>query len=394
MLLVTPIIVSPSDLRTSAIAAVADALWERAPALCEQQLALARTLRSYSKVTDDDLLRSARRNTLRVIAVLKGSPLLPTDAEEDERASSVQRALQCIDADDVMVCYRLAMGALRDAFIEEADAHGLPADVTLALTRELWAITDRYSEEIVAARGHVEIGIVRRQDRQRQTFLKRVLDGGLGPSELAISGAQYGISPDSFYWVFRASQDRPMPRLTTHLERFAVGAPMAPLVCLSNGDVVGLAPRRPTAFDNRTSIALAGPTRLTGVSVAFAEASRLLDIAKRFGKSGLIENESLGILVAVANEPEVGEAMYAKYVAPVFARGGSMADVLLETVDVFLSHNRGYQSTADALNVHVNTLRHRLTRYEELIDDSFSRAETAFEVWWAFHYARIRRGAA
>ena len=71
-----------------------------------------------------------------------------------------------------------------------------------------------------------------------------------------------------------------------------------------------------------------------------------------------------------------------------------MADVLLETVDVFLSHNRGYQSTADALNVHVNTLRHRLTRYEELIDDSFSRAETAFEVWWAFHYARIRRAAA
>ena len=284
------------------------------------------------------------------------------------------------------------MGALRDAFIEGATAHGLPADVALAGTRELWAITDRYSNELVAARGHVEMRIARRQDRQRQTFLKRVLDGGLRPSELAVSGAQYGMSPDNFYWVFRASQDRPMPRLITHLERFAVGAPAAPLVCLSNGDVIGLARRRPTAFDDRTPITLVGPTPLTGISHAFAEASRLLDVAKRFGKAGLIENDSLGVLVAVANEPEIGEAMYAKYIAPVKARGGSMADTLLETVSAFLHHNRGYQRTADALNIHVNTLRHRLTRYEELVGDSFRRTETAFEVWWAFRYARIRRG--
>jgi DNA-binding PucR family transcriptional regulator len=86
--------------------------------------------------------------------------------------------------------------------------------------------------------------------------------------------------------------------------------------------------------------------------------------------------------------------MYAKYIAPVSAGGGPMADVLLETVDAFLSRNRGYQSTADALYVHVNTLRHRLTRYEELIGDSFGRTETAFEAWWAFRYARFRQGPA
>jgi hypothetical protein len=390
----TAAMLSPAGSRTSGLAEVADALRERAPALCEQQLALARTFRSYDQVPDGDLRRSAHRNALRAIAVLSGASRLPAGAEEDERASGVQRALQGINAEDVVVCYRLAMGVLRDAFIEEAAAHGLPADITLAGTRELWAATDFYSGELVAARGRVESGIARHQDQQRQAFLKRVLDGGLRPSELAIGAARYGMSPDDSYRVFRAPRDQSAPRLLAHLGQFAVGAPAAPLVCLSDGDVVGLARYRPAPFDDGTPIALAGPARLTELPLAVAEASRLLDVARRFGKSGVIENDSLGILIAVANEPEVGEAMYAKYIAPVFAGGGSMADVLLETVDAFLSRNRGYQSTAAALYVHVNTLRHRLTRYEELVGDSFGRTETAFEAWWAFRYAQFRRGPA
>jgi hypothetical protein len=390
----TAVALSPASLPTSGLTAVAEALGERASALCEQQVALARTFRSYDQVPDEDLRRSARRNVRRVIAVLTGpsQPLSGTDA--DERTSGVQRALQGVHADDVVVCYRLAMGVLRDAFIEEAMDHGLPADVTLAATRELWALTDRYSSELAAARGRVETGIARHQDRQRQAFLRRVLDGDLRPSELAISAARYGMSPDDFYRVFRARHDQPTSSLLAHFGQFAVGAPLAPMVCLSHGDVIGLTRHQPAGFDDGTPVALAGPVRLTEIPLAVAETSRLLDIAKRFGKSGLIENDSLGILVAVANEPEVGEAMYAKYIAPVSAGGGPMADVLLATVDAFLSRNRGYQSTADALYVHVNTLRHRLTRYEELIGDSFGRTETAFEAWWAFRYARFRQSPA
>jgi hypothetical protein len=373
---------------------IADALWQRAPDLVDRQVTWARTLRSYDHVPEEDLLRSARRNILRVVATLKGSADLPIEAEEDERASSMQRSLQGIDAEDIVFCYRLVMGCLRDAFIETATALGVGADVTLAGTRELWGITDRYSNELVTARNRIDLGVARRQDRQRQVFLQRLLLGGLRPSEIAISGAPYGISPDRQFWVFRVSQpeDKPMHDLITHLERFATGTPSAPLVGVSDGDLVGVASRRPTPFDPDTPIALVGPTTIPGISHAFAEASRLLDVAKRFGKGGLVETDSLGVLVAVASEPEVGESLHEKYVGRVRAAGGAMPDILLETVNAFLEHNRAYQNTADDLNVHVNTLRHRLARYEELVGDSFSRVETAFEAWWAFRYSRIRTG--
>jgi hypothetical protein len=375
---------------------IAESLWQRAPQLAERQVALARTLRSYDHVPVEDLMRSARRNTLRVVATLKGSTQLPMEAEEDERASSMQRSLQGIDAEDIVLCYRLVMGCLRDEFIETATALGVGADVTLAGTRELWAITDRYSNDLVTVRSRIDLGVARRQDRQRQVFLQRLLLGGLRPSEIAISGALYGIAPDRQFWVFRASQlsDRPAPDLITHLERFATGSPSAPLVGVSDGDLVGLASRRPTPFDSETPIALVGPTRVPGISHAFAESSRLLDVAKRFGKGGLIETDTLGVLMAVANEPEVGESLHEKYVGRVLAAGGVMPDILLETVNSFLEHNRAYQNTADDLNVQVNTLRHRLARYEELVGDSFARTETAFEAWWALRYARIRAGSA
>jgi len=374
------------------IAEVADALWVRASSLAQQQLTLAPTMRSYDYVPDEDLLRSARRNTLRVVAMLRGSVPTHLDVQEDERESSRQRALQGIAVDDLVFCYRLAMGALRDAFIEEAAAHRLPADMTLAVIRELWTVTDRYSTELITARTSVDAGIAMRQDRSRQVFLQRLLLGGLRSSELAISGARYGLSPEAEYWVVRARQcDKRTAEIIAHLERYAVGAPTAPLVGTSGRDVAALVRRRPAAFDEDMPMAVVGPVRVTGVQQAFGEAARLLCVARRYRRGGIVETGTLGLLVAVANEPEIGEALYGKYVAPIWAHGRSMAEVLLHTVSAFLDHNRAYQSTADSLNIHVNTLRHRLSRYEELIGETFGRPETAFEVWWAFRYARLRR---
>jgi hypothetical protein len=223
-------------------------------------------------------------------------------------------------------------------------------------------------------------------------FLQRVMSGGLRPAEIALGGAQYGLTADGEYWAIKAGPvDRPTPGLISHLERFATGSPAASLVSVADGDLIGIAARRPIPFDAITPIAVVGPVRLSGLPKAFAEAARLLDVAKRFSKGGIIEPSTLGVLLAVANEPELGESLYDKYVLRVVRDGGTMADVLLETVDAFLGQNRGYQSTAAALHIHVNTLRHRLGRYEELVGDTFSRPEVALEAWWAMRYADIRQ---
>ena len=63
-----------------------------------------------------------------------------------------------------------------------------------------------------------------------------------------------------------------------------------------------------------------------------------------------------------------------------------MAADLLHTVDTFLKCQRRFQRTADMLNMHVNSLRHRLERYREMTGADLADTETVTEVWWALEY--------
>jgi putative transposase len=361
--------------------------------LAQEQVLIARKLNAYEHVSDEELTWSARRNVLRVARTLCGEAEGDTELNEEERSCLIHRSMQGIDTEDVIHCYRLVMTYLCDEYVDQAEKLNVPAEVTMAGMRELWKVNDRFTNELVKARSQIDLGIALRQDRQRQVFLQRVLSGGLRPGEIALGGAQYGLTADGEYWAVKAGPvDRPTPGLISHLERFASASPSAALVSVAAGDLVGIATRRPIPFDAVTPIAVVGPVRLSGLPRAFAEAGRLLDVAKRFGKGGIIEPSTLGVLLAVANEPELGESLYDKYIGHVLRDAGSMAAVLLETVDVFLGLNRGYQATASVLHIHVNTLRHRIGRFEEIVGDSFSRPEVALEAWWALRYAGIRQG--
>jgi hypothetical protein len=372
---------------------VAKALRLRTAELVEEQVLIARGLCSYAHITDEELRWSARRNVDRLIRTLGASDKSEAEVSEEERSSLMHRSLQGIDAEDVIHCYRLVMTYLCDEYVDQAAKVGVPAEATVAGMRELWKVNDRFTNELVKAKSRIDLGIALRQDRQRQVFLQRIISGGLRPSEIAVGGAQYGVTADGEYWAVKACPvDKPTPGLISHLERFATGTSTASLVSVADGDLIGIAARRPIPFDAVTPIAVVGPVRLSGLPKAFAEAARLLDVAKRFSKGGIIEPSTLGVLLAVANEPELGESLYEKYIGQVIHDGGSMADVLLETVDAFLGLNRGYQSTASALHIHVNTLRHRIGRFEELVGDSFGRPEVALEAWWALRYADIRQG--
>jgi hypothetical protein len=61
---------------------------------------------------------------------------------------------------------------------------------------------------------------------------------------------------------------------------------------------------------------------------------------------------------------------------------------LVRTLELFLESGGAYQQTADALHVHVNTLRLRLTRVEELTGRSLSDMETRVDLFIALRARR------
>lgn len=61
---------------------------------------------------------------------------------------------------------------------------------------------------------------------------------------------------------------------------------------------------------------------------------------------------------------------------------------LVRTLDVFLWSNGRWQSSADALSIHVNTLRQRLHRVEQLTARDLTRIDDRIDLYLALHAAR------
>ena len=124
------------------------------------------------------------------------------------------------------------------------------------------------------------------------------------------------------------------------------------------------------------------PADLTGIEPSFATASRVLEVAERFGRPGIHRLEDLSLRVAVAAEDELGELLVNRYLRPL-DKLGAKSGAVLETVAAFIEHGLSVKATAEALDVHQNTVRYRLGRFEELTGAVLERPVIAFEVWWA-----------
>jgi PucR C-terminal helix-turn-helix domain len=370
---------------------VAEKLRASADELAWRQVAVCRKFPSYDKVPNEDLHRSCLRNVLRVVETLHGRDILPAGVHEDEGKSSRRRAVQGVPAEDVVACYWAVLAVLRDEFIERASAAGIPSEMVLAGTRRLWDMTDRLSGVLIQARHDIDIDFARRDERQKLALLQRILNGNLLPSEVSHLGSAYGLEPDSEHWVFRARHPEGTTQsLSRHIELTCGGQHFPPLVGPIDGDLAGITCRRPSVNDGVTVLATVGPFPLTMLGQAFAECTRLLNVAVRYGKRGLVDRESLSVRIAVIEESEIGAALFHRYVATVLD-SGPMADLILESVQVYLAHNRRVQAAADALLIHGNTLRYRLDKYASLTGADLSNTEVIIEVWWALEYWQVRR---
>lgn len=370
------------DTTPCSLDAVADAMLSGSDALIDAQIVAVREFSDYDRIPSSALRDSARRNVLRVAAALRGSADLPPEASENERSSGQQRALQGIPGEVVVGAYRAVMGVLREEFLATANRLAIPPTDVLHAIRLLWDLTDRYSAEVVAARHQIDIDFGRRDERARLAFLQRLLTGTLLPAEVLVGGVAYGLLPDFEYWVARGRHpDEHRQTLARQLER-SDAARFSPLIGWIDGDVVAVTAQRPCVAAPDAVLAVSGPVTPAGLPQAFAEATRLLNVAVRFQRRGLVDSKSLSVRIAVVEESELSEALVARFVTPVLAMG-SMAPTVLGSVRTFLACRRHVADTALALSVHVNTVRYRLARYTELSGADLEDTETLIEVWWA-----------
>jgi DNA-binding PucR family transcriptional regulator len=98
--------------------------------------------------------------------------------------------------------------------------------------------------------------------------------------------------------------------------------------------------------------------------------------------------DRLGLLPAAIAERDVGDEVQSRIIDPVLAQG-KPAVTLLETVQRYIENDLRLELTAEEMFLHVNTVRYRLRRFEELTGTSLRHVDDLVQIWWAFRRLRL-----
>ena len=222
-------------------------------------------------------------------------------------------------------------------------------------------------------------------------LLIRLLIGGFSAAEIAGPAATLGIPLDRSLRGFRI---RPVgtggeSALLCDLRRRASHHWMS--VAMMDGDIVGITTGIPCVGVSKAVVGIGSLVPVTRVPASFTQASRAFDAAWSARRVGMFRLDDVALEAAVVADPDVGDALERRYLAPLDA-SGLAAEPLLETVLVLITNNLNVRKAAEVLGLHPNSLRYRIRQFEHATGADLTDLPDVFGVWWALQ--RRQRSAA
>lgn len=380
----------------TAVRALVDALGAEDAILEETVRVLRDSLPGYEDVPTESLLASAQRNrALSIRTLLDGRAPDPEEIDEP-RALMEERMGQGIPIVSVLAGFRLSMSVILRHLLDLAPRHGVPADAALAFSTQLWALGDAFTTRAVVVYRDRSIAQAVADSSRRTQWIRDAVVGVLDRAQLHGGAATFDIPLDRPVRAVRADGgpggvEDPAGRLQDWAERAGARALAAPRGEGAVGILVGDA--GPGAPTTGVTIAVGPPVPLADLKESFEGATRVLEATRRVGWDGVVDLERLSWRMGVLTSPETTEMLHERHVAPIVAEG-AFGDLVLEALGAYLDHGLNIPMAAAAIPVHVNTLRYRLKRYQELTGTDVHDLQTLIEASWALaaHRGRERGG--
>ncbi len=342
----------------------------------------------YVTVPPEELRPVVRGN---VAAVLRDMAADDAELVEMFREAGRVRARQGVSVEDMLHGWRIGLDELRRTARACATELGMSDSVFLAFTERSLAWADRGMLESAAEHRRAELEIVRREQHLRANLVREILLGALSAAELRTQALAYGLDLGGMYTPFRI---RVAASLDVRAAERALGVadtagPRWGLAALIDGDLAGFTARLPATLEQGAVAGLGPVAALDGLVHPFALASRALDAALALGLSGMVEFAKLGVLPALLADDDVARPLHDSIIAPVLGAGRS-GETILATVRRYVENDRRLSETALELHTHVNTIRNRLARFEELTGRDLRRSADLVETWWALQRTAAR----
>lgn len=286
---------------------------------------------------------------------------------------------ECLDM--LLALRRLAM----EAFRRLARAAGHDAGL---VARGMAHISQSMSQFMVELnRGHLkaDIDIQARRRMEQDVFVWQALTGTSPGGDDFLKLDAYGLDSTALYHAFRTRlcTTNDVAILERYLGLETEDRRKTGMTIVMDGDVCGFTTRLP-ANDPPILVGVSEAVPFTELPNAFRRATRAFNVAQHVGLSGLQSLESLGLLASVIADKEIGAVLTETYLTPMY-KLGEYGEALLDTVRAYISNDCQLETTAQLLNLHINTVRYRIAKFEEILGISLRDTSTLADVWWALN---------
>ncbi|MFI1918213.1 PucR family transcriptional regulator [Nocardia sp. NPDC020380] len=292
------------------------------------------------------------------------------------------RGRQGIPVTDMFQGWRLTIRGIAEDTVTRGRSAGFSDSELLELNNDLVEITD--AAILAMARGHhaAELELTRHDQQHRADVVRGVLFGTLTPAETRIEVERFGLDADREYRALRARPNAEFPadRLILRLEQAPDGTRPRSLLAIIDGDIAGFADTAPPG-DIAAAIGIGPAARPDRMEPSFRSATRAMTTADAFGRTGVHDMSSLGLLPAVLADSEVGTEILRRYVTPLGDNDSAAA--MLDTLRHYMRNGLRIDHTAEAMHLHTNTIRYRLRRYQDLLGIDLTDPPQLLEAWWA-----------
>jgi len=351
-------------------------------------------LPSYRSIPPSELVPEIRRNYAVALAALRARRL--PGADEDVRAyqaSGERRARQGVTLADMLQGWTIGLEVSRAGAYREAPQGKRREALLLEAIEIMTAWNTLGMNAAAAAHRRIELELARQEQHDLANVVRGVLFGTPGGQHLG-DLERLGVDRGRCYYAVRVRQLGQVDPGEIECWLGTSKSPVRPdgLAALIDGDVAGFIAGRPAEPALPVTAGLAGPVPLTAMADAFRLASRALDAACATGRRGLVDLGALGLIPAILSDEDVGACMHERYVQQL-ERQGRAGALVLDTAERYLRNDCQVHQTAAELNVHPNTVRYRVGRFEHATGCSLRHTESVAEAWWALGLRRIRAGA-